>query len=106
MPTKRTPINRPLRTKITPAAREAFRKMQRLERQCTCTGDDDDCPACAESKEHNRVLFQDLRLRAWEWPVYTRPDDAEPYDRDDQSVADAGGPVARYHMLKKASRDR
>jgi hypothetical protein len=40
--TKRTPINRPPRPKITPEALEAFRTMQRLERRCTCKNDDGD----------------------------------------------------------------
>jgi len=37
MTAKRTPINRPPRRRITPAALAAFRRMQALESQCTCT---------------------------------------------------------------------
>ena len=36
MTTKRTPINRPPRDRITPEALAAFRRMHELENECTC----------------------------------------------------------------------
>jgi hypothetical protein len=98
--TKRTPINRPSRTRVTPAALEAFRAMQRLERRCACK-DDDDCPACQQWGEQHAILHSELRLAPWQWPAYEHPDDVDAFQSDH---ADPGGPAARYRMLKQAAR--
>ena len=104
MPTKRTPINRSPRAKITPAALEAFRVMQRLERRCTCKGDDSDCPACVQWSQQHSILHSELGLTPWQWPAYEHPDEAEPLPPADN--ADGGGPAARYRMLKQAAKGR
>ena len=103
MTTKRTPINRPLRPKVTQAALEAFRTMQRLERRCTCKGEDDEgeCAACRQWAERHLVLHGELQLTPWQWPAYEHPDDADPPSLGD---ADSGGPAARYLMLKQAAK--
>jgi hypothetical protein len=104
MPTKRTPIVRHQRAKITPEALAAFRAMQRLERQCTCKGGDHDCPACAQRAEQHSILHRELRLEPWEWPVYGRPDDANPLqDGSDNPDPPATDAVARYQALVTAS---
>jgi hypothetical protein len=90
MPTKRTPIHRPPRNSITPAALEAFRKMQRLEKKCTCEEPDWDgeywkreqCPACTQWWEQHSILWRELRLKSWQWPAYERPEDAESPSND------------------------
>jgi hypothetical protein len=99
MPTKRTPINRPPRTKVTPEALAAFRAMQRLERRCTCKSNDHDCPACVQWNEQHSILRSELRLKPWQWPAYEHPDGAAPPSLEH---ADPGGPAARYRMLKEA----
>jgi hypothetical protein len=104
MTSKRTPINRPPRGTITPTALAAFRKMQRLERRCTC-GDDGhgDCPACEEWWRQHSILHGELRLKPWQWPAYLPPGDAEP-ERQQDALDPDGGPVARYRTLKQAAR--
>jgi hypothetical protein len=103
MPTKRTPINRPLRTKVTPEALAAFRTMQRLERRCTCKDDNNDCPACVQWGEQHSILHSELQLKPWQWPAYEHPDDAE---LPSPEHGDPGGPAARYRMLKQAVKSR
>src|SRR5262245_49886519 len=106
MPTKRTPINRSPRSQVTPQALAVFRKMLRLEKKCTCKGPDWDgyCATCIEWHELDMVLGCELRLKPWQIPACAHPRDRdaqpEPADR-----ADAGGPAARYRMLKQALKD-
>ena len=76
--------------------------MQRLERRCTCNGDDGECPVCTQWAEQQSFLHNELQLKPWQWPVYERPDEAEP--SSPRENADAGGPVARYRALKQAAR--
>jgi hypothetical protein len=106
MPTKRTPINRPLRPKITPEALEASRAMQLLERRCTCKGEDDDgeCAACRQWAEQHSILHSELRLQPWQWPAYEHPVDADVGSQADHP--DPGGPAARYRLLKQAAKGR
>jgi hypothetical protein len=112
MTSKRTPINRPPRATITPAALEAFRKMQRLERRCTCEEPDWDgaywnqeqCPACEQWWAQHSILHGELRLRPWQWPAYRRPDGTESPPDSAQDFEPDGGPVVRYRMLKQAAR--
>ena len=102
MTTKRTPINRPPRPRVTPEALEAFRTMQRLEQRCTCkNADDDNCPACVQWAEHHAILHSELGLAPWQWPAYEHPDDADAFQSD---YADPGGPAARYRMLEQAAK--
>jgi len=97
MPTKRTPINRSPRSQITPAALEIFRKMLQLEKKCTCSGYE--CAACIEWQELDMVLGCELRLKPWQIPACEHPKDR---DAPPPSSVDAGGPAARYRMLKQA----
>jgi hypothetical protein len=66
MPTKRTPLRRDMRRKITPEAVEAFRRME----------------AAAEADEWweaHSVLHKELALPPWRWPAFEYPDAVCPY---------------------------
>jgi hypothetical protein len=108
MTSKRTPINRPPRPTVTFAALEAFRKMQRLERRCTCDDDHRECPACEKWWQQHSILHDELRLKPWQWPAYQYPDDTESLPESAQTFEPDGGPVARCRMLsrrREAGRD-
>jgi hypothetical protein len=85
--TKRTPINHATKTKISPAAIAAFRRMLELEEQCTCPTltweqhftNHDRCKACEIWQKQNSFLCRELRLEPWEWPAYQHPDATAPY---------------------------
>jgi hypothetical protein len=69
---------------ITSSAGAAFRKMQRLEKKCTCEEPDwdgeywkqEDCPACTQWWEQHSILTCELSFKPWQWPAYERPEDA------------------------------
>ena len=81
MTTSRTPIGRKGRMRLTNAAIAAFRKMQKLETECTCSAyrlgwrvwKHPDCPACEEWSEQNSILRDELNLKPWDWPAITHP---------------------------------
>jgi hypothetical protein len=58
MPSKRTPLHRNLRRRISSVALGAFARMQRLEV--------DSDPWW----EAHGVLHRELQLKPWEWPAY------------------------------------
>src|SRR5262245_60974755 len=68
--TKRKPVKRPQRPKITPLAITTFRAMHALE--CTCPQPlDRQCSGCLEWDRLDRVLYAEMRLRPWQqiaWP--------------------------------------
>jgi hypothetical protein len=69
MTAKRTPLNRPQRRRITPAAVELFRRMQ-------ATDDSDEWV-----KLHD-ALHDELQCLPWEWPVIAAPDEVRPSYED------------------------
>jgi hypothetical protein len=89
MVTKRTPIARAVKSKISPAAIDAFRKMQKLELQCTCPPIDwagkhwerpgRPCRACKERSNAHHLLWKELRLPPHHWPAFEYPDAECPY---------------------------
>src|SRR3954470_6284501 len=87
MPTKRTPLRRDLKRKITPEAIDAFRHMEALRTACTCEPRDwagehwkhRCCATCDEWWRVHSVLHNELGLRPWEWPAVEHPDAASPY---------------------------
>jgi hypothetical protein len=73
MPTKRTPINRQARQRITPVAVEAFRKMKAARERCVC--DDEECEACDEWWTLHQTLHRELSAKPWEFPCIVSPDE-------------------------------
>jgi hypothetical protein len=105
MATTRTPISRAGRNKITPTAIAAFKKMQKLELQCTCLPINwdnpkyrEECAACDLWWQHHAVLHRELRAHPGDWPCIENPDceypDHDPPDPD---------AVERYRMLEQAA---
>ena len=78
MTAKRTPIKRPPRRHITPAAIAAFRRMQALAQQCICEHSDY-CPFCLDWWELHEQLSEELHCKPWQWPCIVHPDDVCPY---------------------------
>jgi hypothetical protein len=66
MVTKRTPINRPARSRITAEAVNAFRRME--------SASDDDA-----FWDAHHDLHRALGLRPWQWPAILYPDEVCPY---------------------------
>ena len=66
MPTTRTPINRSRHGRITPAAIEAFKRMEAAR---TCDG----------WWEAHAVLHAALGCKPWEYPAFEYPDAENPY---------------------------
>ena len=116
MATKRTPINREQRRRITPEAIEAFRRIKKVEGACTCPPRDwggeywkhePSCDACSEWSAAESVLSKELALRPWEWPAVLHPDAqcpfpagsyaAERWHREKDEDA-----IARYREMEEA----
>ena len=97
MVTKRTPIGRPPRSQITPAAIAAFKRMQKLEVACTCKETESEywghepCKACEMWWQQHSILSGELKLAPWEWPVIARSGE--------------GSAQERYHALEQAAGD-
>src|SRR5262245_35832535 len=92
MPTTRTPIKRVTRRRITPKAIAIFRQMLNLEQQCCCPDAAlSKCDACKDWWRHHNALHDELRLKPWEWPVYSN------LEGDDPKA------IARFHALTAAS---
>jgi hypothetical protein len=102
--TKRTPISREGRPKLTEAAIAAYRRMKALEPLCTCPpkGDPNQyippCPACAECQELEWVLHREFRCRPWELP----PLQSEPPEDGDLAGVWAKAAFMRYVALERA----
>jgi hypothetical protein len=115
MPTRRTPLHRALRRKITPEAIAAFRRMEALASKCTCPPRDwggeywarQRCAACEERQREHSVLHHALGLKPWEWPAYEHPDLGNPWPEGSymwqRHKPDERG-VALYRELEEASR--
>lgn len=88
MTTTRTPIGRTSKSKITPEAIEAFKRMEVANCKCTCPPVDwdgkywesiENCPACEEWWAAHNVLHGLLGLKTWWWPAFEYPDATCPY---------------------------
>jgi hypothetical protein len=70
---------------ITPAAIEAFRRMEAIE--CTCEPIDwsekywerAPCSGCDRWWEHHSTLHGELQLKPWHWPAFEYPEEKCPY---------------------------
>jgi hypothetical protein len=65
MVTKRVPIHRPARTRISPEALDMFRRMKAVEREG---------PQCEEWHQLNCALCRVLQLKPWQFPALVHPD--------------------------------
>jgi hypothetical protein len=102
MSTKRTPIKRPLRPRITAQAISTFRAMNKTV--CTCPppsvtegvagGVQPRCHGCEEWFRLHSILHRELGCRPWEYPCVQHPD-------TEGAKADA---VARWRELEAAAR--
>lgn len=80
MSTKRTPIGRPPKRRITAKAVELFRQME--ETECSCERinwngdywDHERCAGCERWSQLHGELHRELRAAPWQWPVYEGPD--------------------------------
>jgi len=105
MTAKRTPTRRPPRRQITPAAIAAFRRMQALASQCTCTSTHRDCPACAGWWNLHSQLEAELRCKVWQFPAIEHPDDKCPYPPSTGAAQWWPQAQALYRMLDAAARE-
>jgi hypothetical protein len=113
MSTKRTPINRPPRFRITPGAIAAFREMLKLETKCTCApiaGDGaylehEQCKACEQWWKQHAVLVDELRLTPGQWPAIEDPHAESPYPEGSEARTHDKPDLeaqARFRLLEQA----
>jgi hypothetical protein len=112
MPTKRTPIKRVPKSRITPTEVAIFAEMQALPECSLVFGpeywDRQECEACKAWWKLHGKLHAELRLRAFEWPA-VQPPDIENYYSDQPYCAGALWlPHAQrfYHELERAAQNR
>ena len=99
MTTNRRRIPRLQREQFTPAALDAFRRMQELDYPCTCTPlafADTRCSACKEWWIQHSKLHDELRCKLWDWPCVEDPA-APPEWRSDPEAQ------ARWRALMEAT---
>jgi hypothetical protein len=75
MTTKRVPIKREQRTPISARALELFARMRAAEQRCPtlASGRNDGCEACRAWFGLNDLLFEELRLKPWQFPAIRHP---------------------------------
>src|SRR5262249_62268885 len=86
---RRQPIKRPPRSTFSPVALKTFRKMQKLETQCTCEPVDwkgeywkhEQCRACDQRSKQHSVLHRELRCKPWQWYCVERPESKPGYPK-------------------------
>jgi hypothetical protein len=110
MVTNRTPIGRPPKSRISPAAVAVFKEMLKLEARCRCKPIDrgtywehQTCKYCERWWNLNSILVDELKLFPGSWPSYQRstlfpagPPAAEGWKPDLESQR-------RYRMLCEAA---
>ena len=114
MGTKRTPIGRPPRARISRQAIALFREMEAIV--CTCLPRDwneywkhEECAGCKRWWELHSDLHDELELKPWQWPAYRNP-------ADDTNWWPVGSPMwerwvpdeegrAQWRLLEAASRE-
>ena len=87
MATKRTPLRRDLKRRLSPEAIEAFKRMEALRAACTCEPVDWDgeywkhrpCAPCEAWWLVHNVLHAELGCKPHEWPCIEHPDSVTPY---------------------------
>jgi hypothetical protein len=114
--TKRTPIQRKSRERITPRAVQAFGEMKAARAKCTCEPADwegeywkhKECRACEEWWDHHFVLWQEVGADLWQWPCIRDPDAGIPYPRGSwafkhwqQKLGERSDALALYRALEQ-----
>jgi hypothetical protein len=101
--TRRTPLDRPVVTQITPRAVELYVAMGKL--RCTCPPPPSPtwppCPGCAKWWDLHDLLDDEIGGEPWEWPVVARQG---PKHAGDTCMNE--GIAARMAMLKAAVKAR
>jgi hypothetical protein len=106
---------RPHDEKLTPAALAAFRKMRKLERQCTCPEIDwageywkrQRCAACDAWWEQHSILHEEMHCAIWQWPCVENPNAVSPYPEGSFAAKNWKPDLeaqARYRLLLSRSR--
>lgn len=91
MSTKRTPLARPQRSKITPVAIAAFVAME-------------DATTDEERNDAHSALHDALNLKPWEWPAIAAPGEACPYPAGSAAAMHWPDAVKLYEELTKAAK--
>jgi hypothetical protein len=81
MSTKRVPISRSPKGRISDAALTAFERLQALELLCSCpprNGHDEywkfePCAACDGWWDEHNILHREIGAKPWEWPCVQSP---------------------------------
>ena len=96
MPTRRTPRRWAEKRVLTPAAIEAFERLQRARNK-------------EEWREAHSALHDELRGRPWEWPIVENPCEPCPFPvgtyaagRWEQERATNPGPIELWRELERA----
>jgi hypothetical protein len=82
-----------------------FRRMLRLEADCTCQNHS--CTACKQWWVEHRNLCRELQLNPWEWPCLERPGTPSPYPKGspaDRTYEPDHEAQARWGRLEQACR--
>jgi hypothetical protein len=90
MTTKRTPIARPQRSRITPVAVAAFVAME-------------DATTDEERNDAHSALHDALGLKPWEWPAIEHPDSVCPYPAGSAAARHWPEAMKLYEALKEAA---
>jgi hypothetical protein len=77
-------------------------------KKCTCEEPDwdgeywkqEECLACTQGWEQHSILWRELRLKPWQWPVYERAEDAE------RHLTITLMPVDRWRVIGCSTRQR
>jgi hypothetical protein len=111
MGTKRTPLRRELKRRITPEVLDVFATMENI--QCTCDDSVELCRDCEIWNDANTVLRGLLKLKPWWWPTFDFPDDENPYPSFSTAARQWEGDRAKhperlalYNDLRRALDDR
>ena len=98
--------------RITPAketysakALALFREMVKLESQCTCTDDTDEdfCAACCARWDLGKVLFDELKLKPWQFPAVEIPGTPPAWPKGSPANRECQEAQRRYVALAAAA---
>lgn len=116
MTTKRTPLARAAKDKITPEMVDLFKRMRRLEYGCTCPPinwngkywehSNGECASCTKWWKLHSLLWRSMNLHPGDWPAIANPEAESPYPPGSHA-AEYNKPdpdaTRRYRILAKAA---
>jgi hypothetical protein len=92
MVTKRVPLKRDLRRRITPEVVAAFKRMQAADAACDCAEKHErredwwPCEHRDEWWEAHRIIHRALGMKPWNWPCVLKPGSKLHGDDDEKAV--------------------